>query len=190
MQSLDNNILILVCGASGSGKTTFANTFSKYFNKKFSDLPYAVRYSADDYFLDESNHYKFDRRFLPEAHEYCKNKVESVMQLYEALEDSEYKSQVVIVDNTNLHHAHRLPYYELAAKYKWDVLEFMFDSASPNILVERNVHNVPLRTIERQISLIDKNNRMVPIKVGTDLTEDTLETLFISAYDKKDLSYV
>ena len=63
---MTNNILFIVRGASGSGKTTLAEQLSKQYN-----CPY---YEADQYFMRKGE-YRFDRRLLPAAHNWCRSKV-------------------------------------------------------------------------------------------------------------------
>ena len=63
-------ILTLVRGLPGSGKSTFANWI---WNE------YAIC-EADKFFVDNEGNYNFDATKLREAHEWCRNAVETRMK--------------------------------------------------------------------------------------------------------------
>lgn len=77
-----NNELVVIRGAPGSGKSTYA--------KKFIDLGYS-HYEADMYFVDEKDNYNFDKTKLYLAHRWCQEKVCQTLQ----------RGENVVVSNTS-----------------------------------------------------------------------------------------
>ena len=68
-------ILYLIRGLPGSGKSTLGKTLLSYSLNHHGD---ADMFEADDYFMDKGE-YKFDRRSLPIAHEYCLSRAYDAM---------------------------------------------------------------------------------------------------------------
>ncbi len=116
-------VLYLIRGVSGSGKSHLA----------WQITPCEV--SADDYFYDVSGEYKFRAEKLPEAHAYCQNETETYMRMG-AFE--------IAVHNTFTRRWELEPYYKLAAKYGYEVVEIIIKSNF------KNVHGVPAEKVEEQ----------------------------------------
>lgn len=114
--------LYLIRGIPGSGKTTLAQYITCH------------NASADDHMRDEEGRYKYDRTRLQEVHQKCQEDVEEMMQ------DG---CLTIAVHNTFVKREHMGPYYALAHKYNYPVVEVIcrgnFES----------VHNVPQETIDR-----------------------------------------
>lgn len=116
-------VLYLIRGVSGSGKSTLANIITK------------VNVSADDYFTNKYGDYCFDQSKLKAAHEWCLHETEEYMKL-DAIE--------VAVHNTFTRKWEMKPYYELAKKYGYEVVEIIVKSNF------KNEHNVPEAKLEAQ----------------------------------------
>ena len=130
----------IMCGASGSGKTTYASEHIE------GPLPTGTAvgiYSADFYFEDQATgEYKWNREGLSKAHQGC---------LREFLQDlSRGISEVLIVDNTNCSPVEIAPYAQAALAFGCE-LEIIILQVSAETALKRNKHNVPIGTIKRQI---------------------------------------
>jgi len=139
--------LIILRGPSGSGKSTLANHLSAGVVSVFE---------ADKYFAYDHD-YKFDVDQLGNAHNWCRMGVERQMF---------HRVELVIVSNTSTTKWEMKPYLELADKYDYEVEIIRtpgpWDAA---VLFERNIHNVPLATLEKQI------NRYKPHEDETEWTD-------------------
>lgn len=141
---------VIICrGIPGSGKTTWAFRCRKklmclmdlidgtdYWNRM-------VVVSADDYWVRKDNVYDFNPKLLSNAHAYCFNGFKK------ALRDHH---RFIFVDNTNIKRKDFQKYVELAVEHGYTVREKTvgkFDAESLKLYAERNIHGVPLETIER-----------------------------------------
>ena len=120
-------VLFLVRGLPGSGKSTFAKHI-------WND--YAIC-EADQYFIDkETSEYKFDASKLREAHEWCRNQVETRMIDHQA--NPQYYPEIV-VSNTFTQEWEMQAYLELAKKYGYRVTTLIVENRHGN----SNIHGVP-----------------------------------------------
>jgi predicted kinase len=128
-----NPTLFLVRGIPGSGKSTFAkNIWNEY----------AVC-EADKFFHNkETGEYNFDASRLKEAHEWCRNEVETRMKDHQA--NPQYYPEIV-VSNTFTQEWEMQSYIDLAKKYGYQVTTLIVENRHGN----RNVHNVPDETLDR-----------------------------------------
>jgi len=134
-------IVIIMHGISGSGKSTTTEKFiDKYLKEYGEDLEYSV-HSTDSYFVTNGT-YTFDPTKLGEYHE--ANYKEFCSSL-----DNNYN--LVIVDNTNIIPEHWMPYSNAANNGGYRVRHFWTPIIEAEVAFERNVHNVPMHAIERQI---------------------------------------
>jgi predicted kinase len=125
--------LFLVRGIPGSGKSTFA---------KHIWNEYAVC-EADKFFHNkETGEYNFDASRLKEAHEWCRNEVETRMKDHQA--NPQYYSEIV-VSNTFTQEWEMQTYVDLANKYGYQVTTLIVENRHGN----KNVHNVPDETLDR-----------------------------------------
>ena len=126
-------VFFIIRGASGSGKSTFAN----YIKRVCEEEKKTVKsFEADDYFMKDGE-YKFNPSKLPTAHKQCFDNVKK------ALEDEE--TNVVIVSNTFIKEWEIKPYIDLAKKKK--NVEFKIFRMDKQY---ENAHGVPMSKVEKQ----------------------------------------
>ena len=125
--------LFLVRGIPGSGKSTFAkHIWNEYANCE-----------ADKFFHNkETGEYNFDPSRLKEAHEWCRNEVETKMKDHQV--NPQYYPEIV-VSNTFTQEWEMQSYIDLAKKYGYQVTTLIIENRHGN----SNVHNVPVETLEK-----------------------------------------
>ncbi len=126
----------ILCGASGAGKSTWAN--DKIKEGKFN----TVIVSADHFFTKEDGSYLFDPRFLRIAHNNCLRKFVDAIR---------NPTCDIIVDNTNTTLVEITPYARLADAFKREVVIVVFN-VNPEDCHQRNIHNVPKDVVFKQHS--------------------------------------
>lgn len=109
MVCMTDKKIIILRGASGSGKSTVADLFAE---------PKVIA-SADDYFTDSNGNYNFDVSKLGKAHQYCRDVFMS------GLNCSDIKT--VIVSNTNTKPADYQFYVDEAKKRGIDVIYLVIE---------------------------------------------------------------
>jgi len=117
------NIIVLLRGVSGSGKSTFARVLG------------GKHYEADMFFVDSDGVYKFNPKKLKEAHKWCHSSVELSMSNREDL---------IVVSNTFTQEWEMEDYYKLAETYGYRVHSFIVE----NRHFGENVHGVPPEKLE------------------------------------------
>lgn len=139
------NPLIVLCGISGSGKSTMAQrllaTLPLYGVRRFVQEEPArfVIVSADDAFIDDAGDYRFDPAGIGFAHAQCFRLAIEAVQ----------RGHLVIVDNTNCSVAEIAPYMALAAAYDRPT-KIIRVECDVETAIARNEHGVPRAAIERQ----------------------------------------
>jgi predicted kinase len=133
--------LILLCGISGSGKTT-------YRDKHFPD---AVLASADDGMM-ENGIYVFRGSNLEHAHGACFRRV------IEALQS---RRPLVVVDNTNITIEAVAPYMSAGEAYGYKV-RLLCLKLAPEIAGPRNTHKVPQAKVEEMAKTFDAFLKNLP----------------------------
>ena len=121
-----SGVLFLVRGLPGSGKTSFASAI-------WND--YAVC-EADKFFYDKEGNYNFDPSKLKEAHNWCKNEVETRMQDHQ--NNQQYYPEIA-VSNTFTQEWEMEDYFKLAEKYEYKVVSLILENRHGS----QNVHGVP-----------------------------------------------
>lgn len=116
------NIIYLIRGLPGSGKSTLANELQAYICE------------ADQYFMT-NNVYEFSIERVAEAHRACQNKVDKAMQ---------HGLGKIAVANTFTRRWEMTPYYDLAKKYGYKVIEITLGGEG-----FENTHKVPAETIQK-----------------------------------------
>jgi predicted kinase len=119
--------LYIVRGIPGSGKSTFAN------NLVGSDF---LVCEADKYFMVDGE-YKFDATKLKQAHEFCRNTVETYMRDNVEVNDQFYRQ--IAVSNTFTQEWEMQPYFDLAKKYGYTVFTVIVENRHGGV----NQHGVP-----------------------------------------------
>lgn len=121
--------LFILRGLPGSGKSTLAATLGQ-------------RFEADDYFTDPLGHYDWNPRRVADAHLDCKMRVERAMR---------QEHGPLVVSNTFVKGSYMQEYLDMAKRYGYttDVIDLFDGGLDDQALFRRNVHGVPLSTIER-----------------------------------------
>ena len=107
--------LYIVRGVPGSGKSTFA------LNLVGSDF---LVCEADKYFIQDGE-YKFDGSKLKEAHESCRNTVETYMK--DSLVNDQFYREIA-VSNTFTQEWEMQPYFDLANQYGYMVFTIIVEN--------------------------------------------------------------
>ena len=123
--------LIIIRGASGSGKSSLAHLI----HSLKSDLVFEI--SADDYFTDMNGNYEFNPHELKKAHEYCKFGVNVNMKL---------EAPLIIVHNTFTQDWEMEAYEKMAKKYNYTVRHIIVEYRHNG----KNIHGVPFEVVEMQ----------------------------------------
>lgn len=145
--------IIIMSGTSGSGKNT-------YIQKHY---PTAAVVSADDFF-EKSGVYVFDYNKLSEAHGEC-------FLIFLTLLFN--KNELIVVNNTNTSVIEMAPYVAAANAFKAS-LELITLIKDPVLCAERNVHGVPLKSIQNMLFKI--KSRTIPKNWNfTSITEITTD---------------
>lgn len=118
--------LLLIRGLPGSGKSTFAH---------FVWNDYAIC-EADKFFVGEDGVYRFNASKLKQAHEWCRNEVETRMKDNQV--NPQYYPEIVVA-NTFTQEWEMEEYFKLAEKYGYTVFSIIVENRHGN----KNVHGVP-----------------------------------------------
>lgn len=124
--------LYIMSGVSGSGKSFFAEMFSKQFDCHI--------HSTDNLWYKDGI-YKFDYKLLGKKHKENQFLVEQDM-----LDDAEN----IIVDNTNITQKQAQPYINLAKKYGYNVTVIRITTPL-NICIERNSKRSKNRQVPEEV---------------------------------------
>ncbi len=126
-----SGILFLVRGLPGSGKSSLA---THIWNE------YAVC-EADKFFYDKEGNYNFDPTKLKQAHEWCRNEVETRMKDHQVNE--QYYPEIA-VSNTFTQEWEMESYFQLAEKYNYKVVSLIVENRHGS----KNLHGVPDDKVE------------------------------------------
>ncbi|CAF0832403.1 unnamed protein product [Brachionus calyciflorus] len=136
----NSKVMFINRGLPGSGKSTLSNKI-----KNLYGIENAVICGGDDYFIDESGNYNFDRDKLHDAHQWAQDK---------AREACKQGKSPVIVDNTNIKYWEFKPYLSIAKEFNYIVL--LIEPRTPHKfdlekLFLLNKHNVPKEIIKNRL---------------------------------------
>ena len=125
--------LFLLRGLPGSGKSTLANSIVG------SDF---LVCEADKYFYDKEGNYNFDGSKLKDAHEFCRNTVETYMK--DSLVNDQFYRKIV-VSNTFTQKWEMDIYFTLAKTYGYQVYSIIVENRHGGV----NQHGVPAEAVAR-----------------------------------------
>ena len=144
MMNVDTKIAIILRAVPGSGKSTFCSLVKEY----VKDLDISVDvFSTDNKFVTSDGKYDFDATKLGAYH------IENLEDFKSALG----KTNVVICDNTNIGHRDYRPYASSAKAKGYKVVAVVFSPDTADVHYSRNVHDVPMATIEKMINRLSLN---------------------------------
>ncbi|XP_026127192.1 NEDD4-binding protein 2-like [Carassius auratus] len=144
---LEGQVLVLLRGAPGSGKTTLANVM-------LAQNPGGVVLSTDAYFT-RNGEYHYEPHLLGEAHEWNHQR---------AKEAFEKGQSPIIIDNTNMQCWEMKPYVSMAQKHRYRVLFREPDTwwkTKPRELEKRTRHQVSKEKIRR---ILERYDRFVSVQ--------------------------
>jgi len=140
------NTVMIMRAPSQCGKTLYANKAKAYLGSEGVECKIV---SADHYFVNEHNEYRFDPSKLAIAHNQCFG---NFMRIVTSKPAS--RARVVIVDNTNTRRWEYENYKLLALHMGWDVVlyEILPETREGllTVLGRYNGHDVPKEVITRQ----------------------------------------
>ena len=130
--------LIILRGAPGSGKSTFAQRLIDQFKSKGCT---AESFEADNFYMDKDGNYNWDASKLGLAHKWCQESVANAMKR---------SVDAVIVANTNIRKRDVDTYIGIGKNNGYDEVQIFrltnkFD----------NVHEVPAEVVQRMRDTIE-----------------------------------
>ena len=137
--------LYIVRGLPGSGKSTFAEALVG------ADF---LVCEADKYFMVDGE-YKFDATKLKQAHEYCRNLVETYMK--DSLVNDQFYREIA-VSNTFTQEWEMQAYFDLAEKYGYMVFTVIVENRHGGV----NQHGVPDDKLEQMKNRFEL--QLLPVK--------------------------
>lgn len=127
--------MIIIRGASGSGKSAIArHIISQYGVGKV--------YETDDFWC-QAGSYVFEPSQLGTAHKWNQDRVRAACMT---------EDELIVVSNTNMTRWELNPYLQMAREFGYEI--DVIRTPGPwetDKLFERNVHNVPMASLEKQI---------------------------------------
>jgi predicted kinase len=119
-------VLVVLRGSPNSGKSSFAKLLGR------------AICCADDWYIHKDN-YKWDAKYLKNAHDWCQRKCERFMQK---------DVSPIIIANTNITENLMQPYISMAEEFGYVTYFIVIENRHGN----KNSHNVPDETIEKMKS--------------------------------------
>jgi len=122
--------MVILRGPSGSGKSTIARTFG------------VQHYETDDFWC-QTGSYVFEPSQLGAAHKWNQDRVRAACMA---------EDELIVVANTNMSRWEMNPYLQMAREFGYEI--DVVRTPGPweaSELFERNVHGVPMASLEKQI---------------------------------------
>ena len=135
---------VIICGCSGSGKSTYARELASFADKEGKTWKIC---EADDFFMVDGV-YKWEASRLGEAHALCFGKY---------LRAIASGTDLVICSNTNLEKSDISPYVLAAAAYGI-VADIIVIECDPTLAATRNQHGLTERDVRRQEAKKERMN--------------------------------
>lgn len=129
-----DNVLIILRGAPGSGKSTFANLIT-------NNVCEADKY----HYVDGVYMWRVDK--LKRAHHKCKLDVKSHMEL---------NHSPIVVSNTSISEREIKPYYELANEFGYTVISAIVENRHGG----ESIHNVPMEKVNKMKERLISNIKL------------------------------
>ena len=146
-------MLVIVRGAPGSGKSTFA----KFLVNEYAKLgKTASVFEADQYFTDAEGRYNFDPKLLSEAHRDCQRRTTTCLE----------KGSIAIVSNTFTRQWEVEPYMVMAKSLGVKCFIFRCEASF------QNVHGVPDSAVQRM------RDRMESVRGETVLSQEEIQEFY------------
>lgn len=123
-------ILYIIRGLPGSGKTTLAKRLTKH---GYGSVAEAVRFEADDFFVDKDGVYDFDPDWLTAAHNSCQ--IKTIEAMHKGI-------PIIAIANTFSMQWEAEPYFSMAEKYEYTTVVIECQNKW------KNTHDVPEEVIE------------------------------------------
>jgi len=144
-KTMETRNLILIRGASGTGKSTIANHLRLKHNLCSSNnRELSSFHETDEFWADRQGIYHFRLNKLKDAHKWNQLQTERSML---------HGVPLVIVANTFIAHWEMEAYLELAEIYDYEVEIIRTPGPwDPDVLFGRNEHDVPLDVIHRHVN--------------------------------------
>lgn len=146
-EEADKKVVHILRGISGSGKSTLSNSIIE--NSRGNNRS-AVVLSTDRFFMTPGGEYKFDPSQIVENH--SRNQADAIAHMKQGTHD-------IVIDNTNLVHAHMKPYVSAALDHGYDVrFHDIHENDSDNIDVEE-----ASRRMEKRAETIPGSNHGIEV---------------------------
>ena len=133
--------VVIMRGIPGAGKGHYVESIVE--ESTYPGQEFQVTVVSADHYFERDGRYDFDPRKLPEAHSSC------MTAFLQALQE---EHEMVIVDNTNIHHWEFEAYVKAArlAEYDVEVVEVMPETLRDlKKVIGRNSHGVPAEYVAR-----------------------------------------
>lgn len=132
--------VIILSGLPGSGKTYYADTLLRQWGTSRCRVV-----SADSFFVNKHGDYNFDPMKIGEAHEWCFYRFLCAIGW-----GPDPRSDLVIVDNTNLSAIEIAPYYLAGRSQGYEVV-IQRVTCDPEVAFVRQRHGVPKEVFDRMV---------------------------------------
>jgi predicted kinase len=138
-------IVIISRGVPGSGKSTFNKSLE--LTAEARGVSFAV-HGGDKYMVNDAGEYEFSEK----KKSYC------MMRTHSEFNDSLYnRIEVVVSDNTNIKWSDYKRNVKVARALDYTVVAVVFEPGPIETHMERNIHNVPRETLEKNIDDLIRN---------------------------------